>query len=106
MKGGKKVNKKYSDALKEQVVKEYLSGAKMMELVRKYDLADKSRILKWTEKYLKYGSFPDGRGKAKGGGRHKNPDLTAMTQEEYIRYLEMENAVLKQLGSLSSGRAK
>ena len=98
--------KKYSDELKEQVVKEYLSGAKMMELVRKYNLTDKSRIQRWTEKYLQYGAFPDGRGKAKGGGRRKNPDQTAMTQGEYIRYLEMENAVLKQLRSLSSNQSK
>lgn len=98
--------KKYNDELKERVVKEYLSGARMTELVRKYELADKSRVLKWTEKYLKHGAFPDGRGGAKRGGRHKSPDLTGMTQEEYIRYLEMENAVLKQLRSLSSSQAK
>lgn len=41
--------KKYSDELKERVVKEYLAGARMTELVRKYELADKSRVLKWTE---------------------------------------------------------
>lgn len=100
------MNKRYSDALKEQVVKEYLSGAKMTELVRKYDLTDKNRIRSWTEKYLKYGSFPDGRGRAKGGGRPCKTDPSAMTQEQYIRHLEMENAVLKQLRSLSSSRAK
>ena len=29
-------NRKYSDELKEQVVKEYLAGAHLMDLVRKY----------------------------------------------------------------------
>lgn len=98
--------KQYSDELKEQVVKEYLSAARMTELVRKYDLAGKSRILKWAEKYLKHGAFPDGRGKAKGGKHRPKADTTAMTREEYICYLEMENAVLKQLRSLGNSQAK
>lgn len=105
-KGKKKMNKKYSDELKEQVVKEYLSGAKMMDLVRKYDLSDKNRIRLWTEKYLKYGAFPDGRGRAKNRGKRFNIDPASMSQDEYIRYLEMENAVLKQLRSLNNSQVK
>lgn len=98
-------NRKYSNELKEQVVKEYLSGSGMMELVRKYDLSDKSRIRRWKEKYLEYGGFPDGRGN-KGGGRRRKVDPSAMTEQEYIRYLEMENDILKQLRSLSSNQAR
>ncbi len=37
------MNKHYSPELKERVVKEYLEGAKMNELVLRYELADKGR---------------------------------------------------------------
>jgi transposase-like protein len=98
------MSKRYSNKLKEQVVKEYLSGAKIMELVREYDLTDKSRVLKWRDKYLEYGG-PDGRGKG-SKGRPRKVDLPTMTQQEYINYLEMENYILKQLRSLSSNQLK
>lgn len=91
--------------MKEQVVKEYLADSRMMELVRKYDLSDKSRIQRWKNKYLGYGEFPDGWGK-KGGGRPRKVDPTAMTEQEYIRYLKMENNIQKQLRSLSSSQAR
>ena len=100
------MNKHYSNELKEQVVKEYLEGAKMNELVLRYELADKSRIRKWRDQFITYGCFPDRRGTGKGGGRPRNVDTSSMTQEEYIRYLEMENDILKQLRSLSSKKAK
>ena len=82
------MNKHYSNELKERVVKEYLEGAKMNELVLRYELADKGRIRKWRDQFLKYGSFPDGRGRGKGGGRPRNVDTSSMTQEEYIPNIE------------------
>ena len=100
------MNKHYSIELKERVVKEYLEGAKMNELVLRYELTDGNRIRAWRDQYLKFGCFPDGRGTGKGGGRPRNVDTSSMTQEEYIRYLEMENDILKQLRSLSSKKAK
>lgn len=39
-----------------------------MDVVRKYDLADKSRVLRWRDKYIKHGAFPDGRGKGSNAG--------------------------------------
>jgi transposase-like protein len=98
-------NKKYSDELKKKVVEEYLAGARMSELVRKYDLADKSRIKLWREQYLEHGAFPDGRGKGSKGRPHKI-DTSQMTKDEYIKYLEMENDILKHLSSLSSKQQK
>ncbi len=100
------MNKHYSTELKERVVKEYLEGAKMNELVLRYELADKGRVRKWRDQFLKFGCIPDGRGTGKGGGRPRNVDTSSMTQEEYILYLEMENDILKQLRSLSSRKAK
>lgn len=75
-------NKKY------QVVKDYLAGSRMLELVRKYDLSDKNRIQIWKCKYLEYGEFPDGRGK-KSGRRSRKGGHSAVTEQEHIRYLEM-----------------
>lgn len=98
------MSKKYSDELKEQVVKEYLSGAGPSELVRKYSLSHKNRVFVWRDKYLKFGAFPDGRGKNNNGGRPKSIDTTKMTKDEYIQFLEMENDILKQLRSLSNKR--
>ena len=55
------MNKHYSNGLKEQVVKEYLEGAKMNELVLRYELCDRNRIRAWRDQYLKFGCVPDGR---------------------------------------------
>lgn len=99
-------HRQYSDELKRQIVEEYLSGTGRNELVRKYNLSGKKRIQVWREKYLKYGCFPDGRGKAKGGGRPRKVDVSQMSQDEYIAYLEMENDILKQLRSLNSNPQK
>jgi len=98
-------NRKYSDELKKQVVEEYLAGARLMDLVRKYDLSGKNRVLRWRDKYLVCGSFPDGRGKGTTGRPHKL-DTSQMTKDEYIAYLEMENEILKKLRSLSSNQQK
>ncbi len=98
-------NKKYSNELKKKVVEEYLAGVRLMDLVRKYDLTDKSRVLRWRDKYIKYGEFPDGRGKGAKGRPHKT-DTSKMTKDEYIQYLEMENDILKQLSSLNSKKQR
>lgn len=100
------MSKKYSDELKEQVVKEYLSGVGPSELVRKYSLSHKNRVFVWRDKYLECGAFPDGRGKSKGGGRPKSIDTSKMTKDEYIQFLKMENDILKQLRSLSNKRPR
>lgn len=63
-------------------------------MVKKYDIPDETRIQDWLKKYLKYGCFPDGRGKSKSGVRPRKVDVTQMTKDEYIAYLEMENDIL------------
>lgn len=97
-------HKKYSDELKKKIVGEYLNGKGMYYLVRKYGLSGHNRIREWRDKYLKYGCFPDGRGKSKGGGRPRKIDVSQMKKHEYIAYLEMENSILKQLCSLNNSR--
>lgn len=99
------MNKKYTEELKLQVVKEYLAGSKASEIVKKYELRDRNRIFKWRDQYLKYGYFPDGCGKA-SCGRPRKIDTSQMSKDEYIAYLEMENEILKQLSSLNNNPSK
>lgn len=95
----------HSNEFKEQVVKEYLSGGGLNALARQHGI-NKTQIKRWTEKWRKYGCFPDGRGKAKGGGRPRKADVASMSRDEYIAYLEMENAILKRLSSLNNNLPK
>jgi len=89
----------YTNEFKEKVVKEYLSGARLSDIIRKYEL-NKSQILRWKEYYKQTGTFPDGRGKT-SSGRPKNIDISTMSKDEYIKYLEMENEILKLQCSLN-----
>ena len=94
--------KKYSDELKLQVVKRYLAGEGCMKLVREYGIPDKGMLRKWAEKYQRYGHLTDCRKSL----YRNSPDRSKMSDEEYIRYLEMENDILKQLRSLNNSRKK
>jgi len=98
---------KYSIELKKKVIKEYLSGARVCDLLRKYDIKHKSQIFHWRNQYEEFGTFPDGRGKAKIGRPKLNKvDTSEMTKDEYIAYLEMENDILKYLASLKKKNQK
>ncbi len=96
---------KYNDEIKKKAVEEYLSGSSQKDVLAKYGIVSSNQLRRWRDKYLKYGCFPDGRGKG-SGGRSKDIDTSKMTKDEYIKYLEMENDILKQLRSLSSSRRK
>ena len=100
------MGKHYPEEFKIQVVKDYLSGTKHNEVIRKYCI-EKTRLQKWTKQYKDTGRCEDRSGKSsKGAGRPRKVDLETMTKEEYIQYLEMENNILKQLSSLNSSRQK
>ena len=96
------VNKKYSDEVKLQAVERYLAGEGCMKLVREYGISDKGLLREWVKKYQRYGHLTDHR---KSWYRN-SPDRSKMSDEEYIRYLEMENDILKQLRSLNNSRKK
>jgi len=100
----KRKNRKYSNEFKRQVVEEYLKGTGMSELLRKHDISDKNTVKRWINKYEEYRDFPDFRGKNSHNGPMSKTDTTKMTKDEYIKYLEMENEILKQLRSLSNNR--
>lgn len=91
--------RKFSDELKEQIVKEYQSGKGRNTILREYGIVD-SVLARWIRKYQEYGCFPDDRGK-QAVGRPRKVDISEMSKDEYIAYLEMENDILKKLHSLS-----
>lgn len=100
------MSKHYPEDFKINVVKDYLSGARFSEVISKYDI-EKTRLIKWTRQYHQTGRCEDRSGRtSKGGGRPRKVDPAVMTKDEYIRYLEMENDILKQLSSLNSSRQK
>jgi|SRR5665647_262223 len=100
------MGKHYPEEFKMQVVKDYLSGTKHNEVIRKYCIG-RTRLQKWTKQYKDTGRCEDRSGKNnKGASRPRKVDPETMTREEYIQYLEMENDILKQLSSLNSSRQK
>jgi len=99
-------NKSYSLELKEKIVKEYLAGKRQSEILLEYEI-HKSQLHHWVRQYKQFGTFPDGRGKAKTGRPRLNKiDISQMTKDEYIAYLEMENDILKYLASLKKKSQK
>jgi len=91
--------RKFSDELKEQIVKEYQSVKGWNTILREYEIAD-SVLGRWIRKYQKYGCFPDNRGKS-ATRKARKVDIAEMNKDEYIAYLEMENDIFKKLHSLS-----
>jgi transposase-like protein len=98
------MGKHYPEEFKIQVVKDYLSGKRHNEVLRKYGL-EKTRLSSWVKQYQDTGRCEDRSGK-KSTGRPSKVDTEIMTKDEYIRYLEMENDILKQLSSLNNSRQK
>lgn len=99
-----KKNKRYSIELKKQVAEEYLNGERMSILVKKYGLRSDSQVIAWRDKYLAGDDFQDKRGGSRPHAMKRGCE--AMDKDEYIKYLEMENDILKQLRSLNNNRVK
>lgn len=98
------MGKHHPEELKINAVKDYLSGIRLIEVLRKYDIAKKS-LLHWTKRYKETGRCENFCGK-QSKGRPPAFDPNSMTKDGYIRFLEMENDILKQLSSLNSNRKK
>ena len=94
-----KKRKTYSKEFKIMVVEDYLSGKSggIAKTAEKYGIPKDYMITLWTRRYKEKGkeSLGENRGKAKGirkGRPRKN-----MTDKERIKYLEAENAYLKEI---------
>ena len=96
-------NNHYKPEFKIKLVKEYLKGGMSYEsLKNKYNIVDSTPIKDWVKKYKEFGESyfcEEKRGRSKGGGRPK--DYNKMTDAEKVKYLEMENAVLKKVAALT-----
>ena len=51
MSGRKRILKRYSEAFKKEVVREYIEGTSIAELRRKYDIGGDHTIQNWVKKY-------------------------------------------------------
>jgi transposase-like protein len=89
------------EEFKVRVVKDYLEGARFIEVLRKYDVS-KKQLRNWLKRYKETGRCENFCGKQSKGGRPRKVDPNSMTKDEYISFLEMENDILKQLSSLNS----
>ena len=91
--------KTYSKEFKIMVVEEYLSGKSggITQVAKKHNISKEYMVTLWTRKYKTNGpeSLGENRGKAKGirKGRPKKN----MTDKEKIKYLEAENAYLREI---------
>lgn len=92
--------KTYSKNLKIIVVEDYLSGKNggIRQIAKKYNIPRQHMVSQWVKKYQDIGpdSLAENRGKYKG--IHKGrPRKTHLSDKEKIKYLEAENAYLREI---------
>ena len=94
----------YIPEFKIQVVEEYLSGKSggVDAITKKYDLKSNRRIRDWLKIYKEQG--PEGLMIERRGAPSKDKripfNLDEMSLEEQVKYLKMENDILKKLKAL------
>jgi transposase-like protein len=89
-------NQSYSPALKMCVVNEYLAGKTSLAcLAKKYNILSKRQVSTWIKRYEEHGAKY-----FKEEHRGRSIDKSSISKDEYIRYLEMENAILKKAKAL------
>jgi transposase-like protein len=79
-----KTYKKYSEAIKKQVVAEYEQGSSISELNRKYGITGGMTIKNWIKKY------------SKEGFRHKYVRVQTIEEIEQVKILEKRIKELEQ----------
>lgn len=110
-------NKKYSAALKLEIINRVSQGETKTRLAVEYNLPGSGTIVSWIKKYEELGyngleGKPRGRPKIMAKEEKKNTPLTNDECEEFnqlkkkLEYLEMENAYLKKLDALVTERLK
>lgn len=91
--------KTYSKEFKLMVVEDYLSGKSggIMQIAKKYAIPKAYMVTLWTRKYNEKGpdSLGENRGKAKC--KRKGRPKKNMSDKEKIKYLEAENAYLREI---------
>jgi len=93
---GTKGMKKYSLEFRERVARERLEeGATIPYLQKKYGIKSQAQIVNWTKWYSENGTAKQVTGKRRG-----RPKVDPSSTEERLKFLEMENALLKKLNEL------
>lgn len=98
-------HKMYTIEEKNRIVELYLSGKKTQaELVREYDVGNRSLIVKWAQMVREFGTFVDRRGKAaKPGNRNARPKklkIEEMSHEELVHYVRLHEDIKKSIAYL------
>ena len=106
-----KTHKKYTNEEKEKIVLLYLNHEMMAtQIIRQFELGNRSKLYEWIKMYQKYGCIIDNRGKATkfdnpNKGRHrKYPEkpLEELSKEELIEREKMLEDIKKSLVYLMS----
>lgn len=92
---GKKGMKHYPTSIKEEAVRMHLEEHKSTkEVMETLGINDKWRIIKWCQRYRKYGVFDLPTTKPKG--RPRKHERTSSEQLDYeVKQLKMENELLR-----------
>jgi transposase len=91
----KRSRRSFSEEFKEQIVKLYQSGKKVIELSRDYEMSEQ-QIYRWIREYESSGSF-----KVSDNRSDEENELIRLRKE--VQQLKMENDILKQ-AALIMGR--
>jgi len=81
----KKIYKRYSEAFRIQVVREYEAGAGIHQLQKKYGIKGSTTVRKWIQKYSRQGL------------RYELMTIQTPDERNRLKELEAENARLKTL---------
>lgn len=114
-KTNRKTHKKYSIEEKNQIVLLYLDRHMgLMEIVRKYDLANDHVLYRWVKQYREYGTCIEKRGHGtkelypNKGRPRKTPErsLEEYSKEELIKRCRMLEDIKKSFAYLESQKQK
>lgn len=91
--------KTYSKEFKVMVVEDYLSGKSgdIRQIAIKYDIPKEYMVTLWTRKYQANGSDSLGENRGKAKGHRKGRPKKNMSDKDKIKYLEAENAYLREI---------
>ena len=92
-------NKTYSKEFKRMVVTDYLSGRSggTEQIAKKYNIPTAYMVSRWIRKYQNNGPDSLGENRGKTKGIRKGRPKKNMSDKEKIKYLEAENAYLREI---------